>query len=119
MPPTMRKEHAVRGAPLVPFTREKPKEKTKGKIINFPESLFAYIEKAGSGREGGASGVVLNAVAFDRDLGEKTAHLQERLDAFAAAMHLLPEHQAAELAARLIERGLESWEAEQGKKPKR
>jgi hypothetical protein len=108
----------VRGATEVSFIRPRPAEETQLVTFNAPKSLDEYLKKAGAYRPPGAkkprgkTDVIIRAIAFDRDLGEKTKHITERLEAFAAAHGLTLEDDAAEVVAQLMERGVKDWERE-------
>jgi hypothetical protein len=102
----------------VPFIRPRPTEATQLVTFKCPKSLYEYLKKAGAHRPPGAAkergytDVIIRAVEFDRDLGEKTKQLNERLEAFAAEHQLTLEDDAVEVVARLMERGVKDWERE-------
>jgi hypothetical protein len=107
----------------VPFTKTKAAEPVRVVNFNCPKSIDDYIEEAskvvpaGSEKARGRTSVILDAIRFDKELGEKTARLAERIEAYADAHQLSIESDASTVAASLMERGLKDWEREQkGKK---
>jgi hypothetical protein len=105
----MPRVHATRGEE-VPFTR-KPEERTKMISLNVPESVNEYLAQHGK------TETILRAVQLDRELGDLLVPLDERIDAFAKAHGLSREGSAAALLAKLVELGLEAYEAKT--KPRR
>jgi hypothetical protein len=97
----------------VPFTRVEPSEPTKPASIRLPQSLYDYLAKHG------LTETIIQAVKFDRDLGELLEPLSARIDAVAKNEGLRRERDAAAIVAKLVVAGLNAIEAEQGKKPKK
>jgi hypothetical protein len=106
----MSRTSTIRAGAVVPFTRDEPEEPTESVFFKAPTSLKAYLDKHGVKR------TILRAVAFDRDVGELLAPMDERVVAFAKAQGLSMERDAAKVLALLAQRGLDSWDAEQRKK---
>lgn len=106
---TMRRESplAARGVTTVPFTQEEPEEKTVPANFRCPASLKKYLD------EQGLTTTVIRGVLLDKELGERLAHLNPRIDAYAAEAGFSRKHNSAVLLAQLVAKGLEAWEAEQ------
>lgn len=102
----------MRGAARVPFTESEPEEETKPISLRLPLSLYAYVNKHGQTR------TILQAIRLDRDIGDRTSHIRERIKAYADEEGLSMQHNAGAILARLVEKGLEAAEAERATKKK-
>lgn len=106
----------------MPFTQPGPGEDLRLVSFNASEPLRNYLKKAGlqklrgSDKPRGQTDVIIKAVEFDRDLGELTKDLTERLASFAEAQGLTVEDDAAKVVAHLMRLGLDAWEADHKKK---
>lgn len=105
----MRRESPMveRGAAEVPFTQEEPEEKTVPANFRCPASLKKYLD------EQGLTATVIRGVLLDKELGERLAPLNPRIDAYATEAGFSRKHNAGVLLAQLVAKGLESWETEQ------
>lgn len=102
----------------MPFTEPEAKEPTTPVTLRVPRSILAYLKVAGAEKapgsedERGQTDVILKAVLFDKEIGEKTAKMRDRIRAFAESQGLTLRDEPAEVLFRLIKRGLEASESE-------